>query len=268
LISACPEHRYTQRSVKMSIIKNAAKKLLPPQLLNRIVNYRRRKQFIEGIESYTKDLTVQEVFTKVYTEKAWGKSDDPTEAFCSGTGSRDSAVVKTYIESVESFLSGFQVKPNVVDLGCGDFVIGSKIRPWCGNYIACDIVAPLIEFNKDKYKSMNVDFRVLNLIEDDLPKADVLFIRQVLQHLSNKQIKQALPQITAKCKYLILTEHLPSSESFTPNRDIPGGLQFRLPLDSGIVLTSPPFDLKPKSQTTLCQVGELGGIIKTIAYEF
>jgi SAM-dependent methyltransferase len=254
-------------SIKMSIIKSIAKYLLPQPIVNNLTKYRRKRQFIKGIKTYSKDLTVQEVFTKVYTEKAWGQSDDPAEVFCSGTGSRDSAVVKTYIESVESFLREFQSKPRVVDLGCGDFFIGSQIRQSCGNYIACDIVPPLIEFNRERYKALQVDFRVLNLIDDELPEADVLFIRQVLQHLSNKQIKKALPQISKKFRYLVLTEHLPSSESFTPNQDIPGGLQFRLPLDSGVVLTSPPFNLKPKSERVLCQIGELGGIIKTIVYE-
>ena len=34
----------------------------------------------------------------------------------------------------------------------------------------------------------------------------------------------ALPQISRKYKYLVLTEHLPATEPFTPNLDIPTGL--------------------------------------------
>jgi hypothetical protein len=90
-----------------------------------------------------------------------------------------------------------------------------------------------------------------------------------LQHLSNKQIRNALPEIARKFKYLVLTEHLPASESFTHNLDIPGGALFRLPIQSGVVLTSPPFNLIAKGQRTLCQREEAGagGIIKTTLYD-
>ena len=36
----------------------------------------------------------------------------------------------------------------VVDLGCGDFTVGSKIRPLCGAYVACDVAAPVIAWNQ------------------------------------------------------------------------------------------------------------------------
>ena len=85
-------------------------------------------------------------------------------------------------------------------MGCGDFVVGSKIRSLCNQYIACDIVAPLIEYNKKKYQPLNVDFRTLNLISDNLPSADVVFIRQVLQHLSNIEIKNIIPKLAQNFK--------------------------------------------------------------------
>jgi hypothetical protein len=243
-------------------------KLLPRRIADSLIGYRKRRRLRNNIEKYNQNLTTQEIFTKIYKERVWGQSKDPSDEFYSGTGSRDRTIVQTYIDSVDRFLRSFDVKPSVVDLGCGDFFVGSQIRALCGSYTACDIVAPLIVFNKEKYRSLNVDFRILDLTRDELPQGDVLFIRQVLQHLSNKQIKGALTQIPMKFKYLILTEHLPASESFTHNLDIPGGALLRLPIQSGIVLTSPPFNLCVKSQRTLCQSEESGGIIKTILYCF
>lgn len=251
----------------MSTISRLAKKLLPQDVVNSLTTYRQRRRFRRRIREFNGNLTTQEIFTKVYRERVWGRSNDLSDKYYSGTGSRDLTIVQAYIDSVNQFLRSFEVIPDVVDLGCGDFFVGSQLRQSCGNYTACDIVAPLIDFNKEKYKSLNVDFRVLDLTEEELPRADVLLIRQVLQHLSNKQIKRALPEISRRFKYLVITEHLPVSANFTHNLDIPGGALFRLPINSGVVLTSPPFNLRVKGQRTLCQREESGGMIKTILYD-
>src|SRR5690606_31565392 len=90
------------------------------------------------------------------------------------------------------------------------------LRMFCSDYIACDIVPDLIEFNKKKYRTHNVDFRVVDLVTDVLPAGDIVFIRQVLQHLRNSQIKQLIPKLVQNYKILILTEHLASSNAFAP----------------------------------------------------
>jgi hypothetical protein len=246
----------------MPTFKETVKTLLPPAVVKAIVIYRLRNR----IKRYNRGLTTKEVFTKIYKEGFWGQSDDPADEYHSGSGSRDRIIVESYVNAVGQFLRSFEKKPNVVDVGCGDFAIGSQVRPFCGDYVACDIVEPLIEFNKGRYTSLNVDFKVLDLTKDSLPQGDVLFLRQVLQHLSNKQIKAALPEISRKFKFLVLTEHLPASESFRHNLDIPSGPMFRVPINSGVVLTSPPFNLSVKEETVLCQRAEHGGIIKTILF--
>ena len=243
--------------------KERLKRYLPRAVLKAIVNHRFRNR----IRRYNRGLTTQEVFTRIYRERFWGQSDDPEDEYFSGSGSRDRVIVESYVNAVGQFLKSFDKKPNVVDVGCGDFFIGSQIRPFCGDYIACDIVEPLIAFNKEKYKSSNVDFRVLDLTKNSLPEGDVLFSRQVLQHLSNRQIMAVLPEISRKFKYLVLTEHLPASESFAHNLDIPSGPMFRVPINSGIVLTSPPFNLAVKEESVLCQQAEHGGIIQTTLYK-
>jgi len=153
-----------------------------------------------------------------------------------------------------------------VDLGCGDFIVGSRIRRLCDKYIACDIVEPVISWNKQKYKDMNVDFRVLDISKDDLPGGDIVFIRQVLQHLSNDHIAGAISQLAAKYKYLVLTEHLPSSIIFNHNLDKPAGSYIRIALNSGVVLTSAPFNLKVKENSVLCEVADDDGVIRTNLY--
>jgi Methyltransferase domain len=253
----------------VATIKHIIKKILPPPIVERIRNYRSRKAleaYKRFLPSY-KNLPTQELFTKVYEDGAWGKSDDPSQKYFSGSGSHDNIIVETYIQAIHKFLRSFDKKPNVVDVGCGDFFIGSRIRSACGTYTACDVVLPLIDFNKNKYKSLNVDFKVLDLTKDELPSADICFVRQVLQHLTNAQIKSAIPQISSKFRYLVVTEHLPNFESFTPNLDQPAGPDNRLAINSGIVLTSAPFNLKVIEESQLCRVSEMDGTIKTTLYK-
>ena len=243
-------------------IKQIIKALIPEAVLAKI-------QSLQSKYRLTKyqNLTPQEIFSDIYNKGLWGKSSDPTQRFYSGSGSHDSSITAIYVDSVHNFLRSLPNRPNVVDLGCGDFSVGSQIRPLCDKYTACDIVPSLIAFNKQKYQSMDVDFRVVDLISDELPVADVAFIRQVLQHLSNHQIEQVIPKLARSFKFLILTEHLPAEPEFAHNLDKPAGPDIRLGIHSGVVVTSPPFNLLPIAERQLCEITEYGGLIRTTLYQ-
>jgi hypothetical protein len=215
----------------------------------------------------TNDVKRKEIFSAIYEEGAWGQSKDPATPFYSGSGSHDASISSAYIQSVHGFLGTFSKKPSAVDFGCGDFAIGSQIRPLCGQYIACDIVPKLIDFNKNKYQNLDVDFRLVDLVSDDHPRAEIVFIRQVLQHLSNLDIQQIIPKIKANYKYLVLTEHLPSTAEFPHNKDIPTGSDFRLNSGSGVVITSAPFNLDAAEEHVLCEIPQYAGVIRTTLYK-
>lgn len=210
------------------------------------------------------------VFTSIYERRVWGRSNDPDEKFFSGTGSHTAAITQPYVDEVNRFLAHYFVfhgrKPDVVDLGCGDFSVGRKIRPACGHYLACDVVASLIERNQSDHP--DVDFRVLDITRDELPGGDVVFIRQVLQHLPNAKIAQVAGKLKASYRFLVLTEHLPASADFTPNLDMPVRAGIRLGYNqSGVVLTRPPFNLEADGEFPLCAVPEGGGLIRTTLYK-
>jgi hypothetical protein len=105
-----------------------------------------------------------------------------------------------------------------------------------------------------------------NIIEDPLPGGDVVFLRQVLQHLSNVQISKIVPKLVQHYDYLVLTEHLPSLKIFVENIDKPPGSDTRISRMSGIVLTSPPFLLRCVSETIACEAPEYGGVVRTVIY--
>ncbi len=90
-------------------------------------------------------------------------------------------------------------------------------------------------------------------------------IRQVLQHLSNERIQAAVTQCKERCGWLVVTEHLPKCQ-FEPNVDIATGPFTRLLVNSGVILTEPPFDLKVLEQLVVCSTDVSEGVIVTVAY--
>jgi SAM-dependent methyltransferase len=210
-------------------------------------------------------LSTKEIFEKIYDEGHWGKGQQPGVRYFSGTGSHDPAMVNAYVGAVGAFLQGLPEKPSALDIGCGDFNVGSKLRPYCGAYTGADIVSQVIEDNKTRYSDAYVNFVVLNIIEEKPPYADVIFLRQVLQHLSNNEIRSALRNLAGQCKHLIVTEHLPPAD-FTPNIDKTTGRGIRIRHNSGVVLSEAPFSLAFREERTICEVPELGGIVRTTIY--
>jgi hypothetical protein len=240
----------------MVMIKRLIKRSLPGPVLQ-LGRYYKNRQY--------NNMSVEEIFTKIYQDGVWGKSEDPSRPFYSGSGSDE---IVAYVRSVGDFLRSFQVKPSVVDLGCGDFNVGSQIRKFCDRYVACDVVPNLVAFNKARFKDLGVEFKLLDLIENELPSGDVAFVRQVLQHLSNDQISTFVARASSTYNFLVVTEHLPSRAKFKHNVDKFTGAGTRMGHESGIVLTSPPFNLRPKMEKVLCRVNSVDtGILVTTLYE-
>ena len=89
---------------------------------------------------------------------------------------------------------------------------------------------------------------------------------QVLQHLSNNDIKLFLKNIKYKCKFLIVTEHYTSKKNL-PNKDI--FTNFNIRKDLEVLLYNQRLNLKFKSMQKLLAVsaGPNKGFITTFVYE-
>ena len=108
----------------------------------------------------------------------------------------------------------------------------------------------------------------MDITTDELPLGDVCFVRMVLQHLSNESIKNFVNLVKNKYKYIIISEHYPSSKNFIANIDKPTGPDIRLYDNSAVVLTLPPFNLKVIKDTDICEcysnsIEGFEGVIKT-----
>ncbi len=201
--------------------------------------------------------------TQVYELNLWG---DHTSDFYSGEGSHHPDLVNPYINVLMAFLTSFKSPLVVCDLGCGDFNVGYKLVAYSEKYIAVDIVSDLIDQNREKFNSENLEFHCLDIAVDDLPSADCAILRQVLQHVSNAEVQMIVNRLNMY-EYVILTEHLPDGD-FIPNKDIISGQGTRLKKGSGINLLAPPFNFKVKEQKQLLSVSlNYGkGIIVTTLY--
>jgi len=210
------------------------------------------------------NIDVQRAFQEVYSSKVWGGT--AADDFWSGPGSHLPEFVDPYLDAVRDFVARLPVSVDAVDLGCGDFNIGSKLRGLFGRYVACDIVPELVERNKRRFADLDVEFQCLDLSSQTLPDGEVVFLRYVLQHLSNERIVQLVPKLGVY-KYLLLTDAIPKQD-FVANIDIPSGAGIRLHLDSGVVLTEPPFCLPIKSAKVLREYAwGAEAVIKTVLYE-
>ena len=186
------------------------------------------------------------VMEQIYNMHLWGGH---TFDFYSGEGSHEPKITNPYIEAVSTFLKSHKKPLVVCDLGCGDFNIGKQLTKYTKKYIAVDIVENLIERNKTYFKNDNLEFLCLDASKNKLPMADVVILRQVLQHLSNKEIQEITSKLK-QYKFIILTEHTPLN-NFKPNLDIISGQGNRTKINSGVDILQAPFNFKIIEQKTL-----------------
>ncbi len=216
------------------MIKNALKTLIPAAVLQ----WRSRRIAKQNQQKFSGKSAV-ETFSEIYDENIWGGNSGE---FYSGDGSTE-IFANQYAAAIKKFIAENDVT-GVVDLGCGDFRVAAKFISNEIHYTGVDIVESLIEHNLQEHGNENIDFRRLDIAEDDLPEGDLCLIRQVLQHLSNTEIAKILSNCR-KYKFLLVTEHYPPPDRIiVPNIDIPHGPGMRIYYDSAVFLDKPPFDLK------------------------
>ena len=133
----------------------------------------------------------------------------------------DVEVAASHIAAVRLFIQARAIA-SVVDLGCGDFRVGSQLLTPGLKYHGVDIAAGR-QAQYAFHGGPNVTFPASTLRSLSCPRANPCLVREVFQHLSNDQIARVL----ARCRklvYVVVTEKVASPERFTtPNVDIVHG---------------------------------------------
>lgn len=170
---------------------------------------------------------LKEVFTRIYEQNLWTSEESK-----SGLGSelKSTEVIR---EEIPEVLKKFKIK-SFLDIPCGDFNWMNKVDFGDVEYIGADIVESMIESNIKKYEGKN--FKVLDITKDELPKVDLIFVRDILGHFNYENIEKAINNmIKSGSKYLLTT----SFTKWTYNTNIENG-GWR-----PINLMIPPFNFKP-----------------------
>lgn len=184
-----------------------------------------------------------ELFDLVYQEQMWGGTPEKS----SGWGSYGQHSSE-YVDYVRDFIVSNNIE-SILDVGCGDFQIGSRICGAVTRYFAADVSRLIIERNAAAFSDLgNVRFMVLDACANPLPEVDLITMREVLQHLSNADIALALDNIErSRARFVLVTEHLPAQHVLrAPNMDKPRGPNIRNPFGSGVFIELAPFNRQAK----------------------
>jgi SAM-dependent methyltransferase len=138
-------------------------------------------------------------FSLIYDKNLWNETSS-----ASGHGATLEAT-----ESIRSALPDIfkelEIR-NVLDIPCGDFNWMQHVDMKDINYTGADIVDELIEKNNQQFASTNRRFLVFDIINNHLPKVDLIICRDGLVHLTDKEIKKTIKNIKkSNSKYLLTT---------------------------------------------------------------
>jgi SAM-dependent methyltransferase len=169
---------------------------------------------------------MREQFEHIYAINLWGGS---------GEGSRPRHT-HGYARFLARFLRENQVR-SVLDLGCGDWQFSRYIN-WSGiRYYGYDVVRSVVERNQALFAASNISFHAYEGDLDQLPAADLLIAKDVLQHWSNQSVFNFLPRLKNYPLALLTNCVRPDGQPTENIDDMDGGSR---PLD----LRRPPFNLE------------------------
>ncbi len=137
-------------------------------------------------------------FTNVYINNTFGGEHSRSGV---GSGIIQTDVIRKRIPILLHQLSA----TSMIDAPCGDLFWISKVNLPVQTYIGVDIVADLININKQQYANQQRAFVVENIVESILPKADVILCRDCLVHLSYKDSLKALRNFKKSGSTYLLT---------------------------------------------------------------
>lgn len=172
-------------------------------------------------------LSSEETFQLIHERNLWNGPDS-----VSGAGASRSQTDSLQVE-LPLLLKALNVRV-LLDLPCGDFGWMQNVDLPIETYIGGDLVDALIADNRRRFGNEHHLFMNLDVTRDKLPKADLLFCRDCLVHLSFEDIFRALDNIRRSSIPYVLTTTFPECHR---NEDITTG-DWRL-----LNLEEPPFNL-------------------------
>jgi len=142
----------------------------------------------------------RDTFVQIYNAEAWGGG--------SGVGSARDATAP-YRDVLQRLVRSQDVAA-VVDVGCGDWQLGALVDWSTVTYTGLDVVPAVIEANQHRYGQPGVQFELADARHAQLPVADLLLVKDVLQHWPNGDIGAFLHTHLDRYRYVLLTNDVAS----------------------------------------------------------
>ena len=165
----------------------------PPALANR--------RFGEHAETLER-MSLGERFNYIHRVNLWGSVESN-----SGVGSELEAT-RTLREEIPKLLRRLEAT-TLLDLPCGDFGWMRHTDLSGIRYIGGDIVGALVEQNQAEFGNLEREFKLLDLVSSDLPKADVVLCRDCLVHFSYDTVFTAFANLKRSGSSYLLTTTFP-----------------------------------------------------------
>jgi len=151
------------------------------------------------------------IFDDIYVSNKWG--------FQSGSGS-DPVNAKVWINLVNRVIEMPEFT-SILDIGCGDWRLGSEYNLASKNYLGLDVSEEAIRLCSE-FSDANVRFVQGDVELIDIPKVDLILIKDVFQHLNSKSITEIFSKIQHSCKVALICNDFDSKNSDISNGDYRG----------------------------------------------
>lgn len=177
-------------------------------------------------------MSRRRVFKNIYSRNKWGDRDSR-----SGPGSnlQETHVIRDALPSMIRELA----ITSILDVPCGDFHWMKDIDLSDILYTGADIVADMIEANERAYGCETKRFLCLDMVDDPLPKSDLVFCRDAIVHLSNADAASAIENIKKSGATFLLT---------TTFSDVDRNVDISTGMWRPVNLCKEPFKLPPPIQ--------------------
>lgn len=157
---------------------------------------------------YDKEMYVlkdsKNVFDRIYKSNFWQSPESK-----SGGGSSMEATLAIR-EALPSIFSKYSIT-SMLDVPCGDFNWMKTVDKSGLTYLGGDIVPDIIYRNNELYSIDKVHFSCIDITRDLIPKVDLIFCRDCLQHLSEDNVKKAINNFKKSRSLYLLTTSYPKT---------------------------------------------------------
>lgn len=157
------------------------------------------RTLLKIIFSAKQAVNLREKFSKIYLNNTFRGNESRSGA---GSDLIQTAVIR---DELPKLINELGIK-SFIDAPCGDWFWMKEAPLDVESYIGIDIVEKLVESNNQQFGTTSQKFLCLNIAEDELPKADLIFCRDCLVHLNYDDIYKVITNFKrSQSRYLLTT---------------------------------------------------------------